>query len=125
MVVGGLALMLIPELCYGQAGRMHRATRRRTAVVVGTTTHATDAAHASAAQQQTAAAAQQQVATANQQAAAAKPEDDSARDTRILRRLPGRWERENCQNRQERIAISGPEWLSQSPPLKGGRIPAS
>ena len=80
-VVGGLSLVLIPELCYGQAGRMHRATRRRTTVVVGSSVQAHDAAAASAstaaAQQQTA-AAQQQAAAANQRAAAAEQQATTA-----------------------------------------------
>ncbi len=87
-----LALMLVPDVTYAQAGHMHRATRRRTAVVVGSTVEAKDAAQMSQSQQQTAAAqqqavasqqqaavAQQQVAASQQQAAAAKQEAAAAK----------------------------------------------
>ena len=89
VVASALVAMLIPDVAYGQAGRMHRATRRRTAVVVGSTVHAKDSAAAnqqvSAAQQetvaaqQTAAAAQQNAAAANQEAAAAKQDAANAK----------------------------------------------
>ena len=71
VVATALALMLLPDVAYAQAGRMHRATRRRTAVVVGTTATAAGAAQAAGAQQQ-AAAAQQQSAASQQQAAASQ-----------------------------------------------------
>ena len=80
-----LALMLVPDVVYAQAGHMHRATRRRTAVVVGSAASASGAAQASQAQQQTAAAqqqtvaAQQQAAAAQQQAAAAEKDAAAAR----------------------------------------------
>jgi len=87
-VAAVLVLLLVPELAPAQAGRMHRATRRRTAVVVGTTVNASDqekaaasqssaqqstAAQQSATAQQQSATAAQQSATAQQQTAAAKP----------------------------------------------------
>jgi len=89
LVVAGFAAavvaLLIPEVVYAQAGRMHRATRRRTAVVVSSATHARDAAAVSAttsAQQSTAAqqsaTAAQQSATAEQQAATAEQQSATA-----------------------------------------------
>ena len=72
-----LASMLIADVTFAQAGRMHRATRRRTAVVVGSTTAAAGSAQASQAQQQTA-AAQQQAAAAQEQAAAAQQQAAAA-----------------------------------------------
>ena len=77
VVATALALMLLPDVAYAQAGRMHRATRRRTAVVVGTTATAAGAAQAAGAQQQ-AAAAQQQSAASQQQAAAAQQQAATA-----------------------------------------------
>ena len=47
-VATALALVLIPEVTYAQAGRMHRATRRRTAVVVGSAASASGSAQAAA-----------------------------------------------------------------------------
>jgi len=41
-------LLFIPEIIEAQAGRMHRATRRRTAVVVSSATHAQDQQQAQA-----------------------------------------------------------------------------
>ena len=76
-VSAALAVMFVPEVMYGQAGHMHRATRRRTAVVVGSAASASGAAQASAAQQQTA-VAQQETAAAQQQAAAAQGEAAAA-----------------------------------------------
>lgn len=79
-----LALMLVPDVTYAQAGHMHRATRRRTAVVVGSTVKAEDAAKTSQSQQQTAAAqqqavaSQQQAAVAQQQAAASQQQAAAA-----------------------------------------------
>jgi ATPase subunit of ABC transporter with duplicated ATPase domains len=77
--------VLIPSLADAQAGRMHRATRRRTAVVVGSTVKAEDSAKAAQTQQQAAAAqqqaatSQQQAAASQQQAAAAQKEADAAK----------------------------------------------
>ena len=92
VVSTALALMLVPDVICAQAGRVHRATRRRTAVVVGSAASASGAAQASQAQQQTAAAqqqaaasqqqtvaAQQQAAAAQQQAAAAQQDAAAAR----------------------------------------------
>lgn len=53
-----IILLFLPEIVEAQAGRMHRATRRRTAVVVSSATHANDQ------QQAQAAAAQPAPATA-------------------------------------------------------------
>ena len=56
VVATALTLMLIPDVIYAQAGRMHRATRRRTAVVVGSATAAAGSAQTSQTQQEAAAA---------------------------------------------------------------------
>jgi len=69
LVAAALVVTSIPQPASAQAGRMHRATRRRTAVVVGTTVNASDQEKAAASQ-----SAAQPPATAQQPAtAAAKP----------------------------------------------------
>ena len=89
LVIAGIAapvvVMLIPEVVDAQAGRMHRATRRRTAVVVSSATHARDqqamAAQQAATTQQAAAqqtTAEQQSATAEQQSATAEQQSATA-----------------------------------------------
>ena len=101
VVAAALALVLVPEATYAQAGRMHRATRRRTAVVVGSAASASGSAKAAEAQQQTAAAqqqsaasqqeaaaAKQQAAAAEQEAAAAKQEAAAAKQGSRCRRAP-------------------------------------
>lgn len=77
VVVSALLWMLIPGPCYGQAGHMHRATRRRTAVVVSSATSSSASSQTAAAQQQTA-AANQQAAAANQKAATAEQQTAAA-----------------------------------------------
>jgi len=52
-----IMLLFLPEIVEAQAGRMHRATRRRTAVVVSSATHANDQQQAQAATAQPAPAA--------------------------------------------------------------------
>ena len=89
LVVAGIAatvvVMLIPEVVDAQAGRMHRATRRRTAVVVSSATHARDqqamASQQAATTQQAAAqqtTAEQQSATAAEQSATAAQQSATA-----------------------------------------------
>jgi hypothetical protein len=86
LVAAALVVTSIPQPASAQAGRVHRATRRRTAVVVGTTVNASDqekaAASQSSAQQSTAAqqsaTAQQQSATAAQQSATAQQQTSAA-----------------------------------------------
>ena len=89
LVIAGFAAavvaLLIPEVVDAQAGRMHRATRRRTAVVVSSATHARDqqamAAQQAATTQQAAAqqtTAEQQSATAEQQSATAEQQSATA-----------------------------------------------
>jgi hypothetical protein len=85
-VAAAVAVTAIPEAAFAQAGRVHRATRRRTAVVVSSAVRADeaqdDAAAAAAAQQSTAAqqsaTAQQQSATAAQQSATAAQQTAAA-----------------------------------------------
>jgi hypothetical protein len=85
LVIAGVAativVLLVPVVADAQAGRMHRATRRRTAVVVSSVTHAKDQ-QAAAASQQSAAAQQstaaQQSATAEQQSATAAQQSATA-----------------------------------------------
>ena len=52
-----IIMLFLPEIVEAQAGRMHRATRRRTAVVVSSATHANDQQQAQAAMSQPAPAA--------------------------------------------------------------------
>ena len=80
--IGGMAativVLLIPEVVLAQAGRMHRATRRRTAVVVHSATKAKDQQAMAAQQQATATQQAQQQSTAQQQAATAEQQSATA-----------------------------------------------
>ena len=82
LVVAGIAatvvVMLIPEVVDAQAGRMHRATRRRTAVVVSSATHARDQQAMSAQQAATTQQAAAQQSTAEQQSATAAEQSATA-----------------------------------------------
>ena len=73
-----IAAVLIPEVVQAQAGRMHRATRRRTAVVVHSATKAQDQQAMAAQQQATAQQQAQQQTTAEQQAETAAQQSATA-----------------------------------------------
>ena len=82
LVVAGFAAavvaLLIPEVVDAQAGRMHRATRRRTAVVVSSATHARDQQAMAAQQAATTQQATAQQTTAEQQSATAAEQSATA-----------------------------------------------
>lgn len=107
VVAAAVVVMLIPDVAYAQAGRMHRATRRRTAVVVGTTAHAAGSAQAAGAQQQ-AAASQQQAAASQQQTAAAQQQAAAAEQHAAAAEKEAAAAKQEAAAAEARAAAAGP-----------------